>query len=396
MSKRITLTRVYPDFDLIDLAVNFKKVVQDNFGEGVFRGASRRFPLRCLSLNYVSVETDLNKRENVILGSFEIVGFSGIFYLGNENETPVITAGNVKLEDQEKIQNLFDCVGVSLQKSSIYRGKAVKLTGSTYNDRFFFDVNSFPEEEVAYGTRVLEELEAHVWALIERPELCEKLKTSSQRKILFKGTFGSGKTLAAYLTARKALRRGWTFVYLPPMSRSAQSLIPYAIHFSARYQKVILLIEDIDHEDRHEHETVFRQISEAFDGISTKRVSFMVLMTTNYPDRIGAAMQRPGRTDKIIDFNRFDSDDIKRLLQRVIDGQFLDPSIDWERVAKICDSFSPAFVRSVAESAKLIAVSKSEGNTCVIKEGDLFLAAEDLKEQNETCKNATNMGFRTK
>ncbi|MEX2052902.1 MAG: ATP-binding protein, partial [Candidatus Paceibacterota bacterium] len=274
-----------------------------------------------------------------------------------------------------------------LDTASIYRGNAVTAM------REFLDLSGISMDRLVYNSKVMRDLQANIWTLIEQPEQCLSANIKLHRRILFSGMFGSGKTLAALVTAKKAVACGWTFIYLEPTVDQASGAINFVLDFASKYQRAVVFIEDVDREQRHNDSFALGRIMTAIDGVISKNQEVIVIMTTNYADRLAAGIQRPGRIDKIINFDRFYAEDVEKLLRIVIPSEFLSSDIDWAEIVKSCAGYTPAFVNEVGVGAKLAAISEAGGVTPRVTQQMLTELASDLQVQYKAC-SAESVGFK--
>ena len=372
-----------------DLLVAFSLVARKIFGENCFLGFKNGVFERGVIIN-VLVKTGINQETKVVKGLVEIEGISGYFVVTNEKGDPVLMA-SFKKSDQAKVKDLFNEIQKHLDEASIYKGKAFYFLGD------FIDLGEVSSDNIIYNPRVQEEIEAHLLSMTENPELCKDLGINLQRKVCFKGPFGSGKTIGARLIAKKAVDKGWTFMAVEPTSSKALvDILILAIKMIRKkmYQPAVVLIEDFDREQRGGDDYAVGQIMTALDGISSKDDRIIIIMTTNHPDKIHPGFQRPGRIDNFIDFGIFEPEDIEALFKKIIPERILDQNINWANVVKNCEKYSPAFVNiGVGVSAKLKAIRKAGENDgkIIVTEDMLVSAAKGLKKRHEVCYNA--IGF---
>jgi transitional endoplasmic reticulum ATPase len=188
------------------------------------------------------------------------------------------------------------------------------------------------------------------------------------------------------LTAKKAVESGWTFVMVGSEMSSVKAVM-MALDLARKYQPSIVLIEEFD---QSAHEGDFHAIGRlmsVIEGAMNRTGELIVIMTTNYPDKIASSLQRPGRIDRIIYFDKFTVEDIGRLLRKVIPGELMPTDIDWNAVGKACERYTPAFVREVGNSAMLMAISEGKrmNVTRLVTQDLLVEAAAALKLQHEAC-----------
>jgi len=379
MAQRVNISRFYA-YDLEDIAVAFYRIAKERYGDNCLQGPRVGLFSGQLALVLGIVKTGLDTEEYGIRGLVCVSNLAHLFQVGGGNGEPVVTAIGVHPRKQTEVESFLSAIQEHLEKASIYKGKAVTAS------KEFMDLSNEPSGAVVYGDAIKRELEAHVWSLITRAEICENAGIPPRRKVLFVGPYGSGKTLTAFLTAQIAVQHGWTFIYMPPTQENANCSIDHVYEFAKRYQPSVVFIEDIEREQRYDDKFVFGRIMNIIDGIETKNVRILTVMTTNRQDKVAGGMQRPGRIDKIIDFGNYTKTDAVALLQKHIPQKFLNGQIDWEKVGIACEEFAPAFVCEVAISAKLLAISECEINGVPHITAKLLIdAANSLRSQHEKC-----------
>jgi len=289
-------------------------------------------------------------------------------------------AAEVPKDHRADAETLLQKVHDRIKNRSIYRGRAFNVLQD------FLDLSSVHEEALTYNADLFRELDGNVWTLMDQREACRKAGTKLQRKVVFAGPHGSGKSLTAMLTAKKAVESGWTFVMVGSEMSSVKAVI-MALDLARKYQPSIVLIEEFD---QSAHEGDFHAIGRlmsVIEGAMNRTGELIVIMTTNYPEKIHSSLQRPGRIDRIIYFDKFTVEDIGRLLQKVVPRDLLPGDIDWNAVGKACESYTPAFVREVGNSAMLMAISEGKRRKIVprVTQGLLVEAAAALKLQHDAC-----------
>ena len=314
----------------------------------------------------------------------EAVGVSGAISVSLKDGASIYftiheTSVSALFENRQaaEVEQFFEELAEYLRANPIYRGKAI----TTY--RKFIDLPNISPGKVVYSDKVWKELNEHVWSLIRKPDECERVGVNLPRKILFQGLFGSGKTLAANITAKIAIENGWTAIVMPTSGPQASLALPAAVLFAGRNSPALLIIEDIELEQRDDNAYVLKNMLDAFDGLVTKWMKIMIIITTNYPDKITAAMNRPGRIDKVIKFGELDPENLKRLVLRVAGEDKFSPDISWASVVSACKDYTPAFVEGVSKNAALEYIS---ADAKFITEKMLVDAANDLREQFENCR----------
>lgn len=366
-----------------DLMVAFTVVVAERFGPEAIRGRKSGWFSHRSAPTYTTVKTGIRQEVKVVQGTVELKGIPGFFTLDTEQR---MLLARVPKEYRQQAENLMLAVQARLDTKSIYRGKAITSSMD------FMDLSGVDVSKLVYNEKVFRDLNRHVWTLLQRGKLCLQKGIPLRRKVLFPGPFGSGKTMAALATAKVAVENDWLFFYIEPSTSPAAALGP-TLETARRYGKAVVLIEDFDREQRESNPYALGQLMNQIDGALSKSGELIVIMTTNFPDKIGPGLQRPGRIDRFVNFGRFLREDAVTLLHKVIPPDMLSPDIDWSAVGKACDKYAPAFVNEMATSAMLSAICDDPDNMQVTQ-AMLVEAASDLAEQHKTCTQGAP-GFRT-
>lgn len=377
MGKKLSLFRVY-EYDPFDVSVVMYRVIARRYGINAIFGLRRLFRLGPLPL--VSVKTGLREESRGIQGAFRIKHsrLVGEFFMDNSS-----VYCDVREKYQQEVEKLLDAILEELNERSIYRNKAFSL------NREFLDLDIVLEDDVVFSSKTETLLKSQLWAIIEKKESCLSMNIPQRRKILLHGIFGSGKTLVALLTAKKAIKNGWTVIYMPPTDRREAMLMELGLQLARKYQPSVFIIEDIDHEQRVEDPHVFRKTLANMDGVVSKGAKIIVLMTSNSIEKIGGPLLRPGRIDQVIALERLGYEETRKLIQkRILKGR-LSSDINWEEVFMACAMYSPAFIVGMAESAALSAVESESG---IVTQEMLIEAAENLLFQYEACEKTLRTG----
>ena len=305
----------------------------------------------------------------------------------------------------EEVDGFFKLVQMELENNSIYRGKA--FDGA--EEPTFIDPFSINEKEVVYSAEALAHLEALVWVPLRYTEACHKLNVSLKRATLLAGPYGTGKSLAAMITAQIATANGWTFIQCRPEDDLKRTL-----QTARLYQPAVVFYEDVDvlSVTGASDPKVISELLNTFDGIQAKGTQLSMVLTSNHEDEIHKGLMRPGRLDAMIEIGALDHNGFVRLLQACVPDQYLphdersfeevevisliahneekDGAIDWDLVADEMEGFLPAFIKEVAERAKLYAIARVKGEVYdgFLRTSDFVLAARGLRPQLELMEGA--------
>lgn len=133
-----------------------------------------------------------------------------------------------------------------------------------------------------------------------------RLGVPYKRNYLFTGEPGTGKSSMVFAIASKFHMKIYIMSFTHKIDDHAFASALHGIESS----DAILLLEDIDclfkgRESTTSSEITFSGVINCLDGVMRKE-GLIVVMTTNYADRLDAALKRPSRVDRIIHFTRPD------------------------------------------------------------------------------------------
>lgn len=326
----------------------------------------------------VTIDIGFEETASVSMGYIEVPQIAGTIQIGYEHDREKGPLFQLMVQCPKRlgpsIQGLFDMVEDYLKESSIYRGKAINAAEVPE----FINVNATDRTRVVYPTKVEEQLSANIWAPIRHLDLLKKMKIPFKRAILLSGDFGVGKTLSAHVSAQICAENGVTFIHVRPEDDLQQ-----ALHTAMLYQPALLFGEDLDTVASSNNQDAASSLLDAFDGIGAKGRDVMVVMTTNYPERIIKGMLRPGRLDAVIAFTPYDTDAVEKLIGVLAPEGSLSANINWEPVHKALVNYNPAFIAEVVKRAVLYNVDRTNGDPGALTTEDLVAAGEGLRPQFE-------------
>jgi transitional endoplasmic reticulum ATPase len=332
----------------------------------------------------ITINTDYNKQEQVPWGTFALPFLPGVLFetkMARSDEMGVlfrlVATGPKKY--RYEVEGIFKLIEAELHERSLYRGKAF----DGQEEPEFMDLSAVDPAKVIYSEEVTTQLEANIWAQLRHTDEFERLGIPLKRAVLVHGPYGSGKTLAAGLTAREAVENGWTFIKARPGRDDLATVLATA----RLYQPAVVFYEDVDQiaaPQAGDHAGIARLLDD-FDGISAKGTKILCVLTTNHAERIHKGMVRPGRLDAMIEINDLDLNGVKLLvLSRIPDVQ-LEDDIDWEAVFAAATDYKPAFVTEAADRSMRYLLARHGGklNGEKIGTGDLIASFNGLRPQHD-------------
>jgi hypothetical protein len=269
------------------------------------------------------------------------------------------------------VEGFFRVIENELNERSIYRGQA--FDGK--EDPDFISLDGVDPDRVVYSGEVYEQLDANLWTLLEQTQVNRDLGLPLKRAVLVHGEYGTGKTLAAYLTGQKAIENGWTFVYCRP----GKDDLDYVFQTARLYQPAVVFFEDVDTvSEAGEGQDAVTSLLDTFDGVAAKGTELVAILTSNHVDRIHKGMVRPGRLDAIIEISSLDGPGIRKLIEANLPEQLLGEWLDWEAIATVMSEFTPAFVKEASDRTLRYAIARTGGNPERLETDDFLRSAAGM------------------
>ena len=362
-----------------------KKVLEKKFGwaETFVKKTQTMFGEKQEPPQTISLEVAHGVFEDVLWGYFKLPGLDNCEIKCSGTMTSkglaFVIDGEIKAKHAEFVEEIANDVREFLKTNSIYKGQAIRLkcdkdgTLDIYNPPGFVDLSKVKQDELIFEEELTKQVETNLFAPIENTQTCRDHKIPLKRGVLLEGPYGTGKTLAAYVTADKAVKNGWTFIYLDRVSG-----LEKAIEFARRYEPCVIFAEDIDRIMDGERDVATDDVLNTIDGIQSKNSEIMVILTTNDVNNIEKAMLRPGRLDAVISFSPPDAEAAKRLVRLYARGLVGDDQ-DLTKSGQELEGTIPAVIREVVERSKLYAISRGDETLDRLDDEDIANAAQGMK-----------------
>lgn len=329
----------------------------------------------------IEIDVDHNETVQVPWGAVSVPIFEGTLHTRTSRDSERGPLFTLYIEAPRKyaaaINGLFQVVQDELEQRSIYRGKAFDAK----EQPSFMDTSVIRPENLVYATDTQRALQANIWRLIEDTDWARSQGIQLKRAVLLEGPYGTGKTEAANVTAKKCVENGWTFIQV----RANKDDLGLAMQTARLYQPAVVFFEDIDSlADAEKTNGAITRLLDIFDGMDAKHNDVMVVLTTNHVNRIHKGMVRPGRLDGIIHIGALDQNGVEKLARIKLGDERLADDIDWGRVYDAMEGYMPAFV---TEALKRVVLYSEDANHFTT--ADLVGAAEDLRPQFELMEQAS-------
>lgn len=344
----------------------------------------------------IAVRTGVDTTVQVPWGKFALPPqIGGVLNVGVQQSGYQLTF-RVAAETQRKheafIEGLFQKVRDYLATGSIYRGKAVSVR--FVSDRKDEDGNPLPMPEPTFMDTDVNEamltftsetdaaIQTNLFTPITRLKDLIANGIPVKRGVLLGGPYGTGKTLTARVAAKLAQQHGITFVYVKRADELA-----HAIEFAKPYCEpaVVVFCEDIDRSTSGDRDADMDAILNTLDGVDTKAMNLITLLTTNHIERITRAMLRPGRLDAVITIPPPDAEAVEKLL-RIYGAGVISPNANLTDVGRELDGAIPAIVAEVVKRAKLAQLRLQRPGTKITE-----ISAVALLESAKTIKSQRNL-----
>jgi transitional endoplasmic reticulum ATPase len=221
-------------------------------------------------------------------------------------------SGKIRHGDREKIDGLEAMIRAELRENSIFRGKAIRVSfrddereDDPTNGKYKFDPMRAPEfmetndraiNQLVFDAKIQKIVDDNVYGPIKFSEAFRANRLALKKGVLAAGPFGTGKTMLANAVAYLCEQNGWTYINVKDVRD-----LDCAFELARQYQPAVVFGEDIDRAVSGEDRTAeIDRILNTIDGVDSKNVEIITVLTTNNVDVINQAMMRPGRIDVLI------------------------------------------------------------------------------------------------
>lgn len=364
-----------------DGAMALRKAIEENIGVVIQQECFCGEP-GC-GVHQMDVEVELGKTIQVPWGRFELPGMEkAVIATGTKEEggrTIFSCDVTCKRRYEPRVRRLLDKTREIATKESLHRGKAFSIAFHDEDGdvieipkpKFFEFVN----EQPIFSVDLTAAIERNIFVPIRHADDLLEMGESLKRGVLLAGYYGTGKTLLASYIARIATAAGWTFIYVKDSEE-----LPEALRYAQQYQPVVVFSEDVDRIAGLERTEGVNELLNQLDGIDSKTAKIMTILTSNHPERINAAMRRPGRIDLILEVLSPDAETVVRMIKHFANGN-LDEAADLTEVSQLLAGEPPARIRETIGRAKLEALRRTGNPKAKANGTDLAAVAREVKAE---------------
>jgi|LakMenE09Jun09ns_1017247.scaffolds.fasta_scaffold00598_2 hypothetical protein len=195
--------------------------------------------------------------------------------------------------------------------------------GSTWEQFNTVDVQTL--DNIFIDNKLKKSIVTYLDNFMVSKEKYSKFGRNHKTNLLMSGIPGSGKTSLCKALAKKY---GYS-IYIMNFTKTMTD--SYLIDLTSDVKdNSIILYEDIDsyftERTGHDVNISFSCLINILDGTLSKGSGIINIITTNFPDKLDAALLRPGRIDKIIHFDYPKKEEIKKAFHALIG-----PDADFEK-----------------------------------------------------------------
>jgi hypothetical protein len=330
-----------------------------------------------------TIDIGWEETAQVIHGKTAFSPLGAVITVSSDYDAEVGFLGEIIVEAPRKfraqVEGLFVAIEDVLKTASIYRAKAIN--GSEAPG--FLNVKLTDPNKAVYAKEAMRQLNGSLWSPIEHADTLRELGVPLKRAILLEGPYGTGKSMAAAITARKCVENGFTFIQVRPGDD-----LELAMKTARLYEPAVVFFEDVDVVSENGEPAHVSKLLDVFDGIAAKGAEIMVVFTTNHVEKIQKGMLRPGRMDAVIHIGAMDPDGVRKLIEANVDPKLM-LDLDFDVIGKAFDGYLPAFAMEAIKRTIQYAVARVGGKPTHLTTDDFVAAADGLRPQLKQMEEAT-------
>ena len=277
----------------------------------------------------------------------------------NDGKKKLYVKGTCQFKFQSLIDQIIETTKYFLNTQSIYKSQAIEISSGVNNGQpTIMNLDSVESDIMIMDDSVNYAL-SPLTARIEQPEKCIANNIPLKFGVLIEGPYGTGKTLYALKLGNKAIKMGWSFIYLKSPELLADTL-RMAKTLDKNGHGIIVFVEDIDQVTRGDRNAAMQDILNTLDGGDTKNMNVISLFTTNHLELIEPTFLRGKRIGTIISMPMLTAQTSKQYIETFCAG--IELKGDFDPVYKLIEdsNIAPAFMAEIIENVKSNMVMRDE------------------------------------
>ena len=375
-----------------DGAYAFDVVIKDVYGMTAIGKAIHTF-FGTKPPEFKTVDISPTTTVQVPWGRLEFPPLNAEFYLGEVADEDYGLSFQITVLAPKKnrvaIDGLFALIEARLRSDSIYKNKAIIGAGTlnrdgSYREPIFFNPYEVDRDKVVYASKVEEALYHSVWGRIVHATELREAGVGLGNKVLLHGENGTGKTLAAAVTAQFALENGWSMVQAR-WDEDLKMVVKFAEKIGVPTVVVVEDIEKLIQRDVKEMDALL----DLFDGIGAKNREVMLLMTSNHISELTKSMTRAGRIDRMIYVSDLDRDGVEKLINALIPAEQRE-ELDYEQLHVAYQGYTPSWIVEALKNVKVASIIRTGRTGQPLTTDDFVVEADALRDAWETHTEATD------
>lgn len=265
---------------------------------------------------------------------------------------------------EPEVLHLLDTIQKVLLENSIYRGRTITADD---NPEFIDAARAVNPDHLVFRREIERTLKAELFLRVKHPEVVRAAGLSITNNTLMSADFGTGKSSIIAWLCQVANENGCTVVQTTADKIVAGKQLVNM--YGEDRRPSILIVEDVEIAAGTNDRQKVSDLLEQFDGMRSKGRPTMVVMTTNYPEKIDPGFLRAGRIHTFMQLGDFDLDSFTRLVRLKVEGEpverpyFGDPSnqthpaLDYAAIFAACEGYTPSYMNQVIDKARILALS---------------------------------------
>lgn len=347
--QKVDFVADFPQWNYKDVLVTIKKVTEATFGWLNAKGGwSNPTEIDVV----VDIKNGKNITEKAFIGTFVVTTWdSAKVKVGINMQGTVILEITAKRKYSDEVTQYFEMLREHLTQNSIYKGRSIVVTASSYGGLDFEIIEIKPSDKIFLNAD--EESVINTFVL-------GSLGEKGKRTYLFTGDYGNAKTETAMLVGKEGVENfGMSFFYLKDAK-----LFDRVLNTLKQYSPAILFVEDIDEiAGSQDRDTAMNKILNTLDGVQTKGNNLITIFTTNHIDRLNAALRRPGRIDLIVRFQNPNKVAIEKIYNAYLRDLKGFDTLDMAAIVERTPDAQGAVIAEIAKRALKYSKTKGEVTT---------------------------------